>query len=531
VNDHKPLTRAQWFVLVAAFLGWMFDGLEQGLFPIAARPALQDLLEMPSEQVIGQWSSYLMVAFLLGAAGGGLVFGWLGDRIGRVRTMALTILVYSVFTGICYFATDPWQLAFCRFFAALGMGGEWALGVALIMECWPEKLRPLLAGVIGSASNFGFLSIALVSIFFQVKVDSWRWIMMVGAVPGILAFLVLAFVPESERWKEAVKTSAAKPLREIFTTGLVKPTILGTIFASVALIGTWAAVSGFLPQWADQLAGGERTIRVTATVRPDARRPLEEAAIESTKATRATDADGAKYPVKKNYDAAVAARPGERFEYRVTVSNLGSAPARGLKVVDLLPVDAVDPASVSVDPPSRPSVQVSPADGTLTWDVGDLEAKNARAKGWVTLAIAIGAILGCFVGPLWGHQIGRRQAYFYLCLVSLATCGLLFRTPAVYDALFLGTVFVVGLFTASFYGWLPLYLPELFPSRVRATGQGVAYNTGRIFAALGALTMGQLMRVFDGSYARACATITLIYVLGMVVIWLGPETKGKPLPE
>jgi hypothetical protein len=92
-------------------------------------------------------------------------------------------------------------------------------------------------------------------------------------------------------------------------------------------------------------------------------------------------------------------------------------------------------------------------------------------------------------------------------------------------------VALVGAGTAAFYGWLPLYLPELFPTRARATGQGFCYNLGRIFAALGALQMGQLLSYYGGSYARAGATITLIYALGLVVIWFGPETKDKPLPE
>jgi MFS family permease len=99
---------------------------------------------------------YITALFLLGAAGGGLVFGWLGDKVGRVRAMVASIITYSCFTGACYFATAAWQLGLFRFFAALGMGGEWSLGVALVMECWPENKRPLMAGVIGAA-NFGYV--------------------------------------------------------------------------------------------------------------------------------------------------------------------------------------------------------------------------------------------------------------------------------------------------------------------------------------------------------------------------------------
>ena len=145
--------------------------------------------------------------------------------------------------------------------------------------------------------------------------------------------------------------------------------------------------------------------------------------------------------------------------------------------------------------------------------------------------ISVGAILGGLLGPLLGGRIGRRYAYFGLCLGSLISCQILFRCFDHYDGRFLGMAAIVGCFTASFYGWLPLYLPELFPTRVRATAQGLSYNFGRIFAMFGVLGAGHLMRLFDGSYPSACATISLVYVLGMVMIWFGPETKGQPLPD
>ena len=147
------------------------------------------------------------------------------------------------------------------------------------------------------------------------------------------------------------------------------------------------------------------------------------------------------------------------------------------------------------------------------------------------MLIAAGAVTGCFIGPWIGGRMGRRPAYFILCLSSLVACNYMFRFVDTYGGEFLLLSFLAGLTTASFFGWLPLYLPELFPTRVRATGQGLCYNTGRIFAAVGAIQMGWLMEQYGGSYARAGATITLIYLLGMVVIWFAPETKGKPLPE
>lgn len=415
-TEQHRLGRTQWLTLSAAFLGWMFDGLEMGIFPLVARPALQTMIPagtgLAPDQFVGQWMGYITALFLLGAALGGLTFGWLGDRLGRVRAMALSILTYSIFTGLCYFAQQPWHLGLLRFIAAFGMGGEWSLGVALVMECWPPQKRPLLAGIIGAAANVGFTSIALLGFFFRITTDSWRWVMIAGAAPAVLALGIQFFVPESERWRQAVKQGAARPIREIFSGALVRKTLLAISFAAIALIGTWGSVQ-WLPLWADQMTQGQ-----------------------------------------------------------------------------------------------VPS-----------------------AKAMTQILCGGGAIFGCLAGSLAAGRFGRRPAYFMLCLLSLIICGGLFHFVSIYGGVFLILVALVGAVTAAFYGWLPLYLPELFPTRVRATGQGVCFNAGRILAAFGAITQGQLVSHYGGSYARAGATIILIYVLGLGLIWLAPETKDQPLPE
>jgi MFS family permease len=415
-SDHP---RRLGLTLAAAFLGWMFDGMEMGIFPLVAGPALR---EMAARDGLGdptgfvqQWMGVVTALFLLGAAAGGLVFGWLGDRIGRVKAMTWSILFYSGFTGLCYFAAEPWHLAAMRFLAALGMGGEWALGVALVMESWPEGRRPWLAGAIGAAANIGYVLIALITLQWPVRDDSWRWVMLVGAAPALLTFLIRLFVPESERWAASVKAAALTPLQTIFAPALRVRTLLAIAFASVALIVTWGIVQ-WIPLWADEMvrqAGGQ------------------------------------------------------------------------------------DPA----------------------------------LKSKVQLASALGATLGSALAPLVGNLLGRRVTYFLLCLAALIACQVLFRGLHHFDATFLAVTALVGCCTASFYGWLPLYLPELFPTHGRATGQGLAFNFGRIIAAVGAWQMPALMAFFDRDYALAGATIAFTYVVGMVLIWCAPETRGKPLPD
>jgi SHS family sialic acid transporter-like MFS transporter len=354
---------------------------------------------------------WITAVFLIGAAGGGLVFGWLGDKVGRVRALSISILTYSLFTGLCYFAQEPWHLAALRFLAALGMGGEWSLGVALVMETWPSRHRPWLAGAIGAAANVGYLLVGAIAYFVPVTQTSWRWLLIVGAAPAALTFFIRLFVPESEKWKQAVAGRKVEPVKEIFGPELRRKTFMAIAVASVALIGTWGSVQ-WIPLWTDMLTGG---------VVPE-------------------------------------------------------------------------------------------------------------AKATTGMLVAAGAIVGCIVGPLCG-VIGRRLAYFFICLTSYAFCSWLFLGTAAYGFQFQFLCFAVGATTAAFYGWLPLYLPELFPTRVRATAQGLSFNFGRILAAVGAVGAGSLVEHYDGDYARMGATITLIYVVGMIIIWFCPETKGKPLPE
>ena len=466
MSEEKSLTTGQWLVLAAAFLGWMFDGVEMGLFPLIVRPALQDLMSVTGDARVGEWNGYLIAAFMLGAASGGLAFGWLGDKVGRVRGMALSILVYSIFTGLCYFVTAPWQLFILRFIAALGMGGQWALAVALVMECWPDRFRPILAGVIGAAANVGFLLISVVAWYFPVTSETWRIMMLAGAIPGVLALLIIMFVPESQRWKASVDHRRTTPLREVFTPPLLKKTLLGIVFSSVPLIATWGAVSGWTPLWIEQT------------------RQMELAQPHMTTAQR-QEAQAA-----PTIDDRMKLIRGHTNEEKEEVSGFLTA---------------------------------------AQWK--DVANEAAPAKAWVQIMLSIGAIIGCIFGSSLGHRLGRRPAYFVLCVLSFCLCTFLYRGSGSFNLQFLFIVGLVGIVSAAFYGWAPLYLPELFPTRVRATGQGISFNFGRILTAAGAVVTGQLLLAYGGDYAKACSIIVLVYFVGMVVIWFGPETKGKPLPE
>jgi MFS transporter, SHS family, sialic acid transporter len=455
MNENKPLTRGQWFVLVGAFLGWMFDGVEMGLFPIVARPALQDLLQITDDGAVAYWNSIIVASFLLGAAIGGVTFGWLGDRFGRVRAMAASILIYSLFAGACYFAAAPWQLGLFLFAAALGMGGQWSLAVALVMECWPERHRSKLAGAISCASSVGFLLIVLVALTRQVTSDDWRWMMLVGAAPAVLALFIFFALPESERWKEASQKRQRSPLTEIFCPGFLKNTLLAIILAAVPLIGTWAAIAGWTPLWVDQMA-------------------QEQAGIK------------------------------------------------------FLPSVALEHFQEAETPRERQAILATTL-GREHWHI--IRRQTAYAKVHVLVIYAICSAAGGFLAPVIIGSRGRRPAYFLLCTLALTFGGALYLFSENYNGWFMFLFGVLSAVAGSFYGWLALYLPELFPTRIRATGQGVSFNAGRAVAAGGSVFMGQFVALFNNHYGHAAAAMCSVYAIGAVLIWFAPETSGHPLPE
>ncbi len=248
----------RWMALTAALLGWMFDGFEMGLFPLIGGPALNDLLGPASAAQATQWFGAIIAVFLVGAATGGVFFGWLGDRIGRVRAMALSIFTYAVFTGLCGFATEAWHIAALRFIASLGMGGEWSLGVALVNEIWPNKSRALIAGLIGAAANLGFLMVGLLSIGLHRFIggvealllgigmptgmverllanSGWRFLMISGALPALMVFFIRLFVPESKKWEHEKARGATSHWSNVDLVG-----VSSGCLASIAIIWSWS---------------------------------------------------------------------------------------------------------------------------------------------------------------------------------------------------------------------------------------------------------------------------------------------------
>jgi MFS transporter, SHS family, sialic acid transporter len=407
--------RARLAVLSAAFGSLLFDGFELGLMPLASLSVTQDLLGADYTPTLGgDWFARYTAALMLGAAIGGIVLGGLGDRIGRARAMGVSVLFYSVFAGLGAWVQSQEQMLVLRFVVGLGVGGVWPNAVALVAECWPDKARPTVAGLMGAAINTGILMLSQVAQQWSVTAESWRWLFHLAGAPAVLGLIVLFMLPESPSWLASRGEGAIQkrpaPLRELFRGPLLRITLVGIMLGSIPLVGAWAASKWMIP-WADKIGG-------------------------------ATQAD-----------------------------------------------------------------------------------YKALTQGWW----AFGAILGSVAGAQIANLLGRRAAYFLISLGSLVLTFAMFQFTAPLRSSFFPIVFAQGFVATLFFGWLPLYLPELFPTHVRATGAGISYNVGRFATAGGVLAAGILFSVFGGDYATVGAAAAFIYGLGMIAIWWAPDTSRKSL--
>ncbi len=455
--DSRPwwqlLTRYHWFVLIVAALGWLFDCLDQQLFNLARTPAITELSGLqPGSTRIDQLGAYATSIFIVGWATGGLVFGVMGDRIGRAKTMMLTILLYSLFTGLSALSWDVWSFGVFRFLTGLGVGGEFAVGVALVAEVMPDRARAHALGWLQTLSAMGNISAALINIGLGVAEGEgmlglwkpWRIMFVIGALPALLAVVIRARLKEPERWQQAVAADGsaqkAGSFRELFgDPRWRKHALVGLGLAIPGVVGLWGI--GFF-----------------------------------------------------SFDFV-------RAVFRRTYEAEGLSPE-------------------------------------------EIRGKLTMLVGIVSVLQNLGGALGIYSFKFFTEQVGRRTAFaaaFLLAIVS--TAGTFWFLQDFNDVFWM--IPVMGFCQLTLFGGYAIYFPELFPTRLRSTGTSFCYNIGRYVAALGPLTMGQLINTVFGNYCKEVygadgqimawrftgVTMSLFFLLGLAALPFAPETRGKPLPE
>ncbi|MCH2210240.1 MAG: MFS transporter [Fuerstiella sp.] len=392
---------------------------------------------------VPKWIGFLVVAFLLGAAAGGYVFGWVGDRFGRSRAMALSIAVYSVFSLVSLLSPGIEIFWLLRFLTCMGIGGMWPNGMALLQEAWPNTAKPILAGILGTAANVGIALFAYLCIHKDVNPGDWQWTYMAGGTPILLAIACWLLVPESPKWLRQQSASNDKNgpakvgMGEVFSPPYRRLTLIGIVLAFVPLFGGWGVAN-----WASYWAA--------------------EADEETRLAQIAEKQDG----VTKADDTNTASKK--------TATNK--------------------------------------------------KAQTSFNRAWTG---SISSLLGGALAML----LGRRICYAVLCVCAFTCTQMLYSLPDPNSGDFQTWVRALGFFSGFFFGWLPLCLPEMFPTRVRSTGGGVSFNFGRIIvAALILLTAFALKDQFEGRYDLVGRVCGFMYLTGIVAVLLMPTQKEAADP-
>ena len=412
-SEINQISGAVWLSFGSASLTWMFDAMDLSIFTMVLFPSVSELIGSTEPGAVSSTGGLILACKLLAWGLGGIVFGVVADRLGRAKTMMLTILIYSVFTGMSGLAQNWRQLLVFQALSGIGIGGEWAAGVALVAETWPERTRQRALVAIQMFFAGGFFLAGLLN--FVVGALGWRWVLAAGVAPAVLALPIRWFVPEPKRWITAGnRCQASRIFFGIFAPDIRQRTFVGVVIAAAMMIGAWGTTT-LLPTWIVQLVGAD--------------------------------------------------------------------------------------------------------DGTLA----------VKVTGESFMLANVGAMFG-FLTLMWLNDgLGRRWSYALIALGCFATAVFAFTQLHTIEAL-LWFMPLYGFFAIGGFGIFAVYLPELFPTRVRATGQGFCWNMGRTLTAVGPLTSGILVDLL-GSVPKAAVMLAVSYLIGLVAIWFGPETSGEPLRD
>ena len=557
------LNRYHWFVFVVAALGWLFDTMDQQLFNLARLPAMRELLSLNGEAVSDglalEYGGYATSIFLVGWALGGLFFGVLGDRIGRAKTMVITILMYSLFTGLSAFSRSIWEFSFYRFLTGLGVGGEFAVGVALVAEVMPLRARPYALGLLQALSAVGNITAALISIgfgqlersgvmgnaqIFGITLTAWRCMFLVGTLPALLALLVRRRLKEPDQWQAAVARRSTEPVRHsyaelLFDRRWLPRAIVGLLLATSGVIGLWGI--GF---FSIDLNRNVFRRAFHAELRSDGQAAQDWAFLQQVVQApdRMTSWTGTVQP--QDLIDLDANRQDAAVLWSAVLSLQRDQQPIGLTEV-LQRLD--DRGQSAADRDRRRTQLMTPIPDVSTLSLDEHQERirqrtkqlNGRLTMWAgitSIFLNLGAFFGIYAfGPV-SQVIGRRRAFALSFLAAmLSTAAVFWTMQDIWHVVVM--VPIMGFCQLSLFGGYAIYFPELFPTRIRSTGISFCYNVGRLVAAIGPTMLGHLTSNVFGAYPEpmrlryAGITMCGVFLIGLLVLPFAPETKDQPLPD
>jgi MFS family permease len=477
----------------------------------------------------------------------------LGDRIGRAKTMLLTILVYSIFTGLSAFSRNFLDFALFRFLTGLGVGGEFAVGVALVAEVIPASARPYALGFLQSLSTVGNITAALVSIslgyaeeagaieswkIFGFQLTAWRAMFVLGTFPALLAIVIRRRLKEPERWKAMAETAdAGKRMgsyRELFGNPLWrKRAIVGMLLATAGVIGLWG-IGFFVVDLARMVFRGNFQEQARQMGEAEWDRDLCRLAIADPSLWR-DEIQSIQSNDLLNSDR-------EAPDAEIVWTAIRDLQARGA-TISAASVIANLAGKYSSEDVKRLTTYVSgePASTDAVVLEQKIESRNrviagrlSRWLGIVSIVQNVGGFFGMYLFGFITQRIGRRPAFAIMFVCAAASTAFVFaRLNHLSDVFWM--VPIMGYFQFALFGGYAIYFPELFPTHLRSTGTSFCYNVGRFLAATGPFTMGYLASsIFQETREPlrfAGMAMCGILLLGVLVLPFAPETKDQPLPD
>jgi len=464
----EGITRYQWVVLIIASLGWVFDVFEGQIFVASMNEAMPSLEPTASTGDVAVYNNIALGAFLLGGALGGIVFGLISDRIGRTKTMSITILFYSVFTCLSALSQTWWHMSIFRFLVAMGVGGEWAIASAMVYEVFPRRARAHVGGIFHASSVFGTYLAVAVGYFvigsdaiqtwansldiewFDPQTIPWRLGFAIGVVPALLIIWIRLSLKEPDNWQAAraeASTGSGKKmgsLTELFSSEFLRKTLVGVSLAAIGLATFWGA-------------------------HIYAKNVLKDSAINEMIDSRlASDTQ----------NSLIEATTKQRESIRAEIK-----------------IDSV-----------------------------------STIKGWEMfgmLITATGGGIGLIAfGPLC-QRIGRIKTFMFFHCGGFISAMILFNVPLSTTYLYTALP-VFGFLTLGMHAGYAIYFPELYPTRIRGTGTGFCFNAGRIIAAPILFSGGWLQKTFNTGPLEIACGLSFLFLIGLLILLAAPETKDQP---
>jgi MFS family permease len=469
----------QKFVFVVATAAWLFDCLDQQLFNLARQPAMEALVGADKAKEFGGYATSI---FLIGWAIGGMVFGSLGDRFGRAKMLGITVLLYSLATGLSAASTSFTDFTIYRFITGLGVGGVFGLAVALVADTLAADVRSRALGVLQSFSAVGNIGGGLIGLglaFAAVSpVSYWKWLFLIGALPAFLTAFIQMRLKEPAAWVESRKKADAMGIKagsykDLFGTKLWrKHALLGMALSCAGVVGLWG-----IGVFSSEMVGDVVT--------------------------------------RQAISAGVVNHSGSSWLTKAYNESKGD-----MKKIEKMPEYSADPNVQSI-----------------------LAAAKKAKTMWPSINLTlfnVGAFFGMLAFTRYTVRSGRKKAFaVFLSGAMVVTIGVFQFMNSTVDVLWMAPL--LGFFQLSVFAGFSIYLPELFPTRLRSTGVSFCYNMGRFAAASAPFTLGKLQGILgksapglDGKIEvfRDCASwMSVCFLLGLAVLPFLPETKDQPLPQ